>query len=159
MPKLARTAVNTPAKKVVWPRFLSESFQLKVSRTPHQKRTMSCTTVVTLGWLSFFFRVLGRGLGEVMTLTFLLGFTLLPQGSALLLSYNAPATGRTLRRPACCEHALAILQTVTVGGNIGAASVIQLTPGVVHDVVSSAGSGGINFFPDYNNPVATTRRC
>jgi hypothetical protein len=76
MPKLARTAVNTPAKKVVWPRFLSVSFQLKVSRTPHQKRTMSCTTVVTLGWVSFFFRVLGRGLGEVMTLTFLLSFTL-----------------------------------------------------------------------------------
>jgi hypothetical protein len=80
MPKLARTAVNTPAKKVVWPRFLLASFQLKVSRTPHQKRTMSCTTVVTLGWLSFFFRVLGRGLGEVMTLTFLLSFTL-PKGS------------------------------------------------------------------------------
>ena len=111
MPKLARTAVNTPAKKVVWPRFLLASFQLKVSRTPHHKRTISCTMVVTLGWLSFFFRVLGRGLGEVMTLTFLLDFTLPPPwgGSALFLGHNAPTAGWTLRCPACCEHTLAIL--------------------------------------------------
>jgi len=107
MPKLARTAVNTPAKKVVWPRFLLASFQLKVSRTPHHKRTISCTMVVTLGWLSFFFRVLGRGLGEVMTLTFLLDFTLPPPRG--VLPYFLATMPQPLVGPSGVQRAVSIL--------------------------------------------------
>lgn len=73
MPKLARTLVKTPARKVELACFAPPA-QLMVRSTPHQMRTMIWITVVVLGWLSFF-RVLGLGFVVAMTLIFLLSFT------------------------------------------------------------------------------------